>query len=132
MKIAIDTNVLVRVLTQDDETQNRIANAAIDAADAVVLTPSMLCEAVWVLSRGYRADPADIAAVVRSVLASANAEFDRPAVEAGLSMLDAGGDFADGVIAHEGRMHGAESFLSFDRQAVCLLVAQGERAELLG
>ena len=131
LKIAVDTNVLVRVLTNDDEAQNRKANAAMDSADTVVLTPSMLCEVVWVLSRGYRTSPSEIAAVLRNVLASANAEFDRPAVEAGLAMLDAGGDFADGVIAYEGRKHGAVAFVSFDREAVRLLEAQGERTQLL-
>jgi len=39
-------------------------------------------------------------------------------------MLDAGGDFADGVIAHEGAWLGG-TFVSFDRQAVTLLQAQG-------
>jgi len=52
-------------------------------------------------------------------------------VEAGLSALDAGGDFADGVIAHEGNWLGAEEFVSFDSKAVSMLKAQGSRARLL-
>jgi hypothetical protein len=32
-------------------------------------------------------------------------------------MLDAGGDFADGVIAYEGKWLGAETFVSFDKKA---------------
>jgi predicted nucleic-acid-binding protein len=58
-------------------------------------------------------------------------EVDRPAVEAGLAMLDAGGDFADGVIAYEGRWLGAETFVSFDKKAVEMLAAQGVSARLL-
>ena len=46
-------------------------------------------------------------------------------------MLDAGGDFADGVMAYEGRRMGAETFVSFDRKAVALLAAQGEAAQVL-
>ena len=46
-------------------------------------------------------------------------------------MLDAGGDFADGVIAYEGSWLGAETFVSFDRRAVKLLEAQGKSAQLL-
>jgi hypothetical protein len=38
--------------------------------------------------------------------------MNRPAVEAGLTVLDVGGDFADGVIAHEGDWLGAEEFVS--------------------
>jgi predicted nucleic-acid-binding protein len=52
-------------------------------------------------------------------------------VDAGLAMLDAGGDFADGVIAYEGRWLGAEMFVSFDKKAVEALRAQGEQARLL-
>ncbi len=55
----------------------------------------------------------------------------RPAVEAGLALLEAGGDFADGLIAHEGQWLGGEMFVSFDRQAVALLKTRGVAAELL-
>jgi len=68
---------------------------------------------------------------IRRLLRSANVEINRPAVEAGLSSLDAGGDFADGVIAYEGEWLGAEEFVSFDSKAVSLLQAQGSRARLL-
>ena len=50
----------------------------------------------------------------------------------GLALLKAGGDFADGVIAYEGSWLGAEAFVSFDRQAVELLAANGRAARLLG
>jgi predicted nucleic-acid-binding protein len=57
--------------------------------------------------------------------------MNRPAVEAGLSILAAGGDFADGVIAYEGNWLGGETFVSFDKKAVLLLTAQGQPARLL-
>jgi predicted nucleic-acid-binding protein len=60
-----------------------------------------------------------------------NVMVNRPAVEAGLAVLDAGGDFADGVIAFDGRFHGGETFVSFDRKAVKLLQGQGTPALLL-
>jgi predicted nucleic-acid-binding protein len=50
--------------------------------------------------------------------------------EAGLALLDAGGDFADGVIAHEGYWLGAETFVSFDKKAVKLVEASGGMARL--
>ena len=46
-------------------------------------------------------------------------------------MLDAGGDFADGVIAYEGNWLGADTFVSFDKKAVKLMEAQGVSARLL-
>jgi predicted nucleic-acid-binding protein len=45
-------------------------------------------------------------------------------------MLDAGGDFADGVIAYEGHWLGAEVFVSFDRKAMKLMKAQGRSVRL--
>ncbi len=60
-----------------------------------------------------------------------NLLVNRPAVEAGLSVLGAGGDFADGVIAYEGNRAGAEEFISFDKQAVAILQSQGGSARLL-
>lgn len=55
----------------------------------------------------------------------------RPAVEAGLALLEAGGDFADGVMAYEGTWLGGETFISFDKQAVELLAGQGLATQLL-
>jgi predicted nucleic-acid-binding protein len=48
-----------------------------------------------------------------------------------LALLDAGGDFADGVIAHEGSWLGADTFISFDKKAVKLMEAQGGSVRLL-
>jgi predicted nucleic-acid-binding protein len=61
----------------------------------------------------------------------ANVLVNRLAVEAGLAMLDAGGDFADGVISNEGNWLGAETFVSFDMEATKLLAAQGGSVRLL-
>jgi hypothetical protein len=55
----------------------------------------------------------------------------RTTVEAGLSALDVGGDFAHGVCAYEGEWLGAEEFVPLDSKAVSLLQAQGDRARLL-
>lgn len=131
MKITADTNILVRALTGDDARQSGIAQAELAKADMVALTLPTLCELVWVLSLGYKISPADIAEAIRRLMNGANVVANRPAVEAGLALLDAGGDFADGVIAYEGSWLGAETFLSFDKKAVKLLKAQGEAARLL-
>jgi predicted nucleic-acid-binding protein len=131
MKITADTNILVRAITGDDERQSRIAQAELAGADIIALALPALCELFWVLSQGYRIAPADIAETIRRLINSANVAVNRPAVEAGLAGLDAGGDFADGVIAYEGRWLGAEMFVSFDRTAARLLEAQGESVRLL-
>jgi predicted nucleic-acid-binding protein len=65
------------------------------------------------------------------LLAAENVQTNHPAAEAGLAMLEAGGDFADGVIAYEGRWLGAETFVSFDKKAVEMLSAAGVSARVL-
>lgn len=131
MKVTADTNVLVRAITGDDERQSKIAQAELANADVVALALPTLCELTWVLSRGYKIDSADIAEAIRRLANGANVVVNRPAVEAGLGLLTAGGDFADGVIAYEGRWLGADTFISFDAKAVKLMEAQDESARLL-
>ncbi len=131
MKITADTNVLVRAITGDHARQSAVAQTELANADVVALALPALCELVWVLSWGYKITSAEVAVAIRRLIASANVAVNRPAAEAGLAVLDAGGDFADGVIAHEGRWLGAEAFVSFDGKAVKLLESQGEAARLL-
>jgi len=131
VRITADTNVLVRALTGDDEQQSKIAQAELAEAEVIALALPVLCELVWVLAQGYKISFPEIAEAIRRLTDGANVLTNRPAVQAGLAMLDAGGDFADGVIAYEGRWLGAETFVSFDRKAVKLVEAQGEAARLL-
>ncbi|MDR3537459.1 MAG: type II toxin-antitoxin system VapC family toxin [Acetobacteraceae bacterium] len=131
MKITADTNVLVRAITGDDPRQSAIAKAELAGADIIALALPAFCELAWVLVRGYKIPPADVAEAIRRLINSANVVVNRPEVEAGLAALNAGGDFADGVIAYEGSWLGADAFVSFDAQAVKLIAAQGEVARLL-
>ena len=131
MRLTADTNVLIRVLTRDDEAQALAAETVLLKADLVALTLPALCEVCWVLSTRYRHSRAEIAEAIRALVSANNVEISRSAVEAGLDHLDAGGDFADGVIAHDGLRLGALEFLSFDRGAVELVRRQGLEARLL-
>ncbi len=131
MKVTPDTNVLVRAIVGDDKRQSKVAQTELANADVIALALPALCELVWVLSRGYKIPTAEIAEAIRRLINSANVVVNRPAVEAGLALLNAGGDFADGIIAYEGRWLGAETFISFDREAVTLIAAQGASARLL-
>ncbi len=130
MRIAVDTNVLVRAVVQDDPRQAEIASKTL-RAEVVAVATSCLCEFVWVLRRVYGFRPPAIAATIRELLAAGNVETNRQAAEAGLAMLDAGGDFADGVIVYEGKWLGAETFVSFDKKAVEMLSSAGVSARVL-
>ncbi len=132
MRITADTNILLRVAVNDDVEQAKLARDFLQDAETVVLTLPALCEFVWVAQRGYRRRSADVAAAMRELLTAPSVVVDRPAVEAGLAILAAGGDFADGIIAFDGRRHGGDVFASFDRKAVELVAAQGGDSYLLG
>ena len=131
MRITVDTNVLVRALVGDDPAQTEAAAAVLLQAEQVCVAMPSLCELVWVLKRVYDFPITDVVAAIRALLDADTVALDRAAAEAGLALLEAGGDFADGVIAHEGRWLGGETFVSFDRKAVDLLQQQGIAAQVL-
>jgi len=130
MRIIADTNVLLRAFI-DDPAQSRSARVSLAEADAVVVGRHALCELAWVLRYSYKFSRDQIANLIRELRDKENVVTDRAAVEAGLAAIDAGADFADGVIAYEGRWLGGEIFVSFDRKAVSVLAAQGQKARLL-
>lgn len=132
MKVTLDTNVLVRLATQDDPTQAALALKVLKKATLIAVPTPALCELIWVLLRGYRYSPAQAAHAMRTLLQVRQVVCHTPAVLAGLALLEAGGDFADGVIAFEGELLGGAEFVSFDQQAVTLLKAQKRKARLLG
>jgi predicted nucleic-acid-binding protein len=131
VKITADTNVLVRAAVMDDPVQSARAAGVLLEAEAIAVTIPSLCEFVWVLSRGYKRSGAEIAGAMRKLIGSPNVLVDRGAAEAGLAILERGGDFADGVIAHEGRQAGGRVFVSFDEDAIDLVRASGGEVMLL-
>lgn len=131
MKISVDTNVLARAVLQDDAEQARTAAQTLEEASLIAISLPCLCELVWILLRGAQLPKEKVAVAIRALLDAGNVVMNRPAVEAGLSIIAAGGDFADGVIAYEGNWLGGETFVSFDKKAVSLLTAQGHPSRLL-
>jgi len=125
VRVAADTNVVVRYLTGDDASQSRAAKAALEAADAIYLDIVVLCETVWVLRRAFRLSPGEICAALTDLLDSEKIEVDRRAADAGLAMLEAGGDFADGVILHEAASARFDALITFDRRLARLAADKG-------
>jgi len=131
MKITADTNVLARAILQDDAAQCRTARDMLRSATLIAVSLPSLCELVWILRQGARLPREDVAAAIRALLDTGNVVMNRPAVEVGLALLESGGDFADGIMAHEGKWLGGETFVSFDKTAVALLSQQGEATQWL-
>lgn len=94
-------------------------------AELVAIPLPALCEFAWVLGGAYSFSRSDIGRAIETLILGRNIVVDEVAVEAGLTMLAAGGDFADGVIAYVGQTMGGDTFVSFDKKAVKALAAQG-------
>ena len=124
MKISVDTNVLARAVLQDYAKQGRAASKLLKEASLIAVSLPCLCELVWILRRGAKLSKEDVAITLRDLLDADKVVMNRPAVEAG-------GDFADGIMAYEGNWLGGETFVSFDKQAVNLLKQQGQAAKRL-
>jgi predicted nucleic-acid-binding protein len=131
MKIIADTNVLLRFILRDDFAQYERALEIMERAEAIVVTNVTLCEVVWVLRSRYGVTRENIAATITGLRETRNIVLDSAAVDAGLTLLEAGADFADGVIAHEGLRLGGDTFVSFDKKAVAHINSQGQKAKLL-
>ena len=132
MKIIADTNLIVRVLTRDDPAQFEIAAQILDDAEAIVVPIVTLCETVWVLTSRGRWSTRAVAHALRTLLDDPRVVTDRALVDHGLALLDTGGDFADGVIAADGKRLADAIFTTFDREAAQLLSVQEVAVTLLG
>lgn len=111
--IGLDTNVLVRILVNDDPLRGRRALRLIQN-EAVLVPKTVLVETEWVLRSAYGADVASIRAGFDALLAVATVEVeDRAGVERALEWYAAGLDFADAL--HLASSARAKAFATFDR-----------------
>ena len=131
MKITVDMNILVRAVVRDEEEQAEAAAKLLKQAEVIAVSLPSLCEFVWVLRRVYGFAQHDVSTALDALLNAGNVVVHRPAVDAGMAVFNAGGDFADGLIAFEGSWLGGETFVSFDRKAVSLIAQQGQQTMLL-
>ncbi len=132
MKVIVDTDVLIRAVVRDNVKQARVAANFLRDAEVIAVSLTCLCEFVSVLRSVYKFRSDDITAALRALLNARNVEVNRPAAEAGMAVMNAGGDFADGIIAHEGKWLGGETFVSFDKNAFPVAVVLGQKPKLLG
>ncbi len=123
--IAIDTNVLVRFLVQDDPGQAAAASTfmrSLTAAAPGFISREVMIELVWVLERAYRFGRIEVAAGIEGLLASVEIEVEA-ADDVGTATFryrDEGFGFADLMIAAAARRAGAPSLVTFDRKAAQL------------
>ena len=111
--IAVDTNILVRLLVRDEPMQGALAKALF-AAGPVWLSATVLLETAWVLRKGFRLEWPEIVDALRQVCALENVVVeDEQRFHDALDWAENGLDFADAV--HLARAQNAESFYTFDQ-----------------
>jgi predicted nucleic-acid-binding protein len=117
--IALDTNVLVRYLTQDDAAQASKAAKLIDHASptSLFLSNIVLCEMVWVLDSRYGFTESEISDVLEEILQTSQFSFEDKAMlwEAANEYRTGKGDFSDYLIARIGHASGCSETVTFDR-----------------
>jgi predicted nucleic-acid-binding protein len=117
----LDTNVLVRYLTQDDPKQAAIATKVIEEAAAreekMLVHPIVFCELIWVLETAYGFPKADILKILERILRTAQFEFsEKDLLWLALAVYRSSkGDFSDYYLGRANEKAGAGVTLSFDR-----------------
>ena len=124
--IGLDTNILVRYLTQDDPTQSAKATEIIERRlteqkPGFVSIVAMV-ETVWVLERAYGLAPLEIVRAVERILQTDVflVEDEQEVFTAMIALKNGQGSFADAVIAALGAKRGCSQTLTFDRKALRL------------
>jgi predicted nucleic-acid-binding protein len=124
--IGLDTNVLVRYLTQDDQGQSLRATELIERLltedNPGFISVVAMTETVWVLERAYRLSNVRIAEVIERLLQTAVLVVENEAeVFAAMTVLQEGsGSFADALIEELGDRAGCSVTLTFDQKAARL------------
>jgi predicted nucleic-acid-binding protein len=129
--IALDTSVVVRVLTADEPEQLQVARRAMESG-ALFLSKTVLLETEWVLRYSYEIGRAEIGDALRNLVRYRRMEVeDLPAVIEALSWHAEGMDFADAL--HLSSSKGADRLATFDRELAARAAKLGcvPRVELL-
>ena len=121
--IALDTNVLVRYILQDDPQQAQLATQLIEERCSIknpaLISHVVLCELVWVLRHTYGYPRDLVAAVLKQILSTDRLEVPARGVvwKAIYDYEENPGDFADYLIANSNKTLGAKTTFTFDQKA---------------
>lgn len=117
--IGLDTNILVRYLTRDDEAQWKQAVEIIGNAESCFISNIVLCELVWVLKgKPYKYSQSEILRIIELLLQSSRLEFaNRTIIYQALKFNRTGkADFADYLIGAVNHSHECDMTVTFDQK----------------
>lgn len=119
--IGLDTNVVVRFLTQDDPDQARRATqllATLTREKPGFIPTLVWAESYWVLTRSYQIDTQAVLEHLAKLAGSTEVQAEDPVVLANaFTSARLGADFADALIAAAARRSGCETVATFDQRA---------------
>ena len=124
--IAIDTNFLVALVTDDDPRQAQLAQEALEQAvregESLVIVHVVLCELVWVLTRSYGYSKAQCLDVLERLLGFGALSFESRQVAAAATKAwrSSRADFSDAMIGPTATGLGARHVLTHDKKACSL------------
>lgn len=122
--IAIDTNILVRYITQDDDAQSKAAENLLakysNKFQSIFINNIVMCELVLVLEKGYSYNQEQIASTIRIILSTEEFAFEHHNVlwltleDYELKKID----FSDSLISKLNQHLGFRQTFSFDKTAI--------------
>jgi predicted nucleic-acid-binding protein len=120
--IGLDTNVLVRYITQDDDKQAELANSLIESLDDAspgFVTLVTVVELSWVLESAYNFTRQQFAEMMQALITVDTIKLDRAAVVASAVRVYAASraDFSDCLIERLSASAGCERTMTFDKAA---------------
>jgi predicted nucleic-acid-binding protein len=114
--IAVDTNIVIRFLMDDDARQSEQA-VHVFRREMIFIAKSVVLEAEWVLRRGYREKPARVAEALAGLIGLPNITCeDEAEIRQALAWHQSGMDFADAL--HLAASRGSTDFITFDRDMI--------------
>lgn len=120
--IALDTNILIRLLISDDAKQTaaaeRLLKEAVEQSETCFISDPVLCETEWVLDRSYKVPRGEILSALRNLLARQSLfTFENPeTLGKALDDYQQGqADFSDFLIGAKAQALGARTTFTFDR-----------------
>lgn len=119
--IALDTNAIIRVLTEDDEAQAKKVQDLINDAEAngrrILILSEVIIETVWVLESVYHCTNHEISMLIENLLAAPTFYLpDSAVIRKAVRQFKDGGDFADLLIVGQAKALHAKKLFSFDKK----------------
>lgn len=124
--IAVDTNILVRYITGDDEKQSMIAAELLETYSnqekSIFINNIVLCELIWVLTRGYKYKKSEIVKTLKLLLSAIEFEFESHKLTflAAAEYERSDADFSDILIGLTNNFCGVKTTYSFDQNSLKL------------